>query len=203
MPNERRPGGVRDRRKRRSVQPPVRWARSRALGTPSAGALVRGVRLPPSGPHFATWDPILRRSPNRSWRRFGTDALVRLVLGVAKAYSSAHPQARPMLVGDLSRPHGGDFGRRFGIIGHSTHQNGLDVDVYYPRVDRRPRPPSTPSQVDRALAQDLVDRFVRAGVALVLVGPNVRLEGPARVVKPFPNHDKHLHVRIDNPDRRG
>ena len=169
---------------------------------PSAGALVRGVRLPAAGRHFATWDPVLRRSPNRPWRRHGTDALVRVVLDVVRSYSAAHPRALPALVGDLSRPRGGDFGRRFGIIGHSTHQNGLDVDVYYPRLDRRPRPPTVPWQVDRALAQDLVDRFVRAGAALVLVGSNVRLTEPAGVVKPFPNHDNQLHARIPNPDRR-
>ncbi|MCA1675531.1 MAG: penicillin-insensitive murein endopeptidase [Actinobacteria bacterium] len=193
-----------DRRpRRRSADKPVRRRPSRALGLPSAGALVRGVLLPARGRHFATWDPVLRRSPNRPWRRFGTDALIRVVLGIARDYSAAHPRALPALVGDLSRPRGGDFGRRFGPIGHSTHQNGLDVDVYYPRLDRLPRPPTIPAQVDRALAQDLVDLFVRAGATLVLVGPNVRLSGPENVVKPFPNHDNHLHVRIPNPDRRG
>ena len=197
-----KPRGRGSQRTRRSADTAVRWRRSRALGIPSAGALVRGVRLPAGGRHFATWDPVLRRSPNRPWRRHGTDALVRVVLDVVRSYSAAHPRALPALVGDLSRPRGGDFGRRFGIIGHSTHQNGLDVDIYYPRLDRRPRPPTVPSQVDRALAQDLVDRFVRAGAALVLVGPNVRLTGPASVVKPFPNHDNHLHARIPNPDRR-
>ena len=29
------------------------------------------------------------------------------------------------------------FGRRFGGLGHASHQNGLDVDVYYPRIDGR------------------------------------------------------------------
>ncbi len=197
------PRGLDRRPRRRSADKPVRRRPSQALGLPSAGALVRGVLLPARGRHFATWDPVLRRSPNRFWRRFGTDALIRVVLGIARDYSAAHPRALPALVGDLSRPRGGDFGRRFGPIGHSTHQNGLDADVYYPRLDRLPRPPTIPAQVDRALAQDLVDLFIRAGATLVLVGPNVRLSGPENVVKPFPNHDNHLHVRIPNPDRRG
>src|SRR5215213_5186963 len=60
--------------------PRIRWRRSLALGTPAAGRLVRGVRLPASGRHFFTWDPVLRRSPNRPWRRWGTGRLVRVLL---------------------------------------------------------------------------------------------------------------------------
>lgn len=39
-----------------------------------------------------------------------------------------------------------------------------------------------------------------AGAQTVLVGPNVALRGPPGVVKPFPSHDNHLHVRIRNPE---
>ena len=45
---------------------------------------------------------------------------------------------------------------RFGGLGHVSHQNGLDADVYYPRMDGLERRPYRPSQVDRALAQDLL-----------------------------------------------
>jgi hypothetical protein len=100
-------------------------------------------------------------------------------------------------VGDLSRPRGGDFGARFGGIGHASHQNGLDVDVYYPRRDRRERPPRVPAQIDRRLAQELVDRFVAAGAAKVFVGPNTRLRGPPAIVEVLPfHHDNHMHVRL-------
>ena len=179
-------------------RPPARiaWRNSRALGLPYAGRLVRGVRLPASGPHFVTWDPIRHRSPNRPWRRHGTDRLVRMVLRVATDFASAHPSAPRLVVGDLSRPHGGDFGVRFGGIGHSTHQNGLDADVYMPRRDGRERAPRRVAQVDLERAQELVDRFVEAGAAVVLVGPHTGLRGPAGVVKPWPNHDDHLHVRL-------
>jgi len=85
-------------------------------------------------------------------------------------------------------------------VGHSSHQNGLDVDVYYPREDRRRGVPRTPAAVDIRLAQRLVDLFVAAGAETVLVGPNVALKGPPEIVKPYPNHDNHLHVRIRNPD---
>jgi murein endopeptidase len=99
-------------------------------------------------------------------------------------------------IGDLSRPNGGSFDERFGGLGHVSHQNGLDVDVYYPRVDRAERRPYAPRQVDRVLAQDLVDRFVAAGARLVFVGPRVGLRGPRRIVSPLKHHDDHLHVRL-------
>jgi murein endopeptidase len=155
------------------------------------------VRLPAGGDAFFTWDPVLRRSPNRAWRRWGTARLVRIVLHVARAYRAAHPRAPRMAVGDLSRPHGGDFGPRFGYIGHASHQNGLDVDVYYPRADRRERAPRDASEIDRALSQELVNRFLDAGAVMIFVGPNTRLTGPPGVVVPLGNHDNHLHVRID------
>jgi murein endopeptidase len=143
-----------------------------------------------------TWDPVLKRSPNRPWRRHGTRRLVLTLVRVLRAYGAAHPRAPRAAVGDLSRPHGGDFGRRFGPVGHASHQSGLDADVYYPRRDRRERAPRDVSQVDRRLAQDLVDRFVRAGAERVFVGPRVHLNGPPGVVQVVPNHDDHLHVRL-------
>jgi murein endopeptidase len=177
-------------------QPRIEWRPSTAVGDPAGGRLVDGVRLPARGAAFFTWDPVLRRSPNRHWRRWGTDRLVRIVLRVARAYHRAHPRAPRMAIGDLSRPRGGDFGPRFGYIGHASHQNGLDVDVYYPRADGRERAPRWASQINRRLSQELVNRFVEAGAVTIFVGPNTGLTGPAGVVAPLVNHDNHLHVRI-------
>ena len=177
-------------------EPQIAWKRSVAVGSPSAGRLVRGVRMPAEGEHFFTWDPVKRRSPNRAWRRWGTDAMVRLVLGIAREYGEAHPYATRMSVGDISRPRGGDFGPQFGYIGHASHQNGLDVDIYYPRADRRERAPRDASEINHRLSQDLVDRFVNAGAVQVFVGPNTGLKGPPGVVTPLVHHDNHLHVRI-------
>ncbi len=91
---------------------------------------------------------------------------------------------------------GGPFGREYGGLGHLSHQNGLDVDLYYPREDGLEREPWRPGLVDRALAQDLVDRFVAADARLVFVGPRLGLEGPRRIVQPLVHHDDHLHVRL-------
>ncbi len=177
---------------------PVVYRRSQALGLPHAGRLRNGVQLPVEGPYFFTWDPIFKTIPNRPWRRFATDLTIRRILRVVREFRAAHPTASRIGVGDLSRPTGGSFGPEYGSIGHASHQNGLDADVYYPRLDRRERPPRLPEQVDRRLAQDLVDRFVRAGAEKIFVGLNVRLSGPPGVVQPLPYHDNHLHVRFPN-----
>jgi hypothetical protein len=174
----------------------IQWRRSEAIGLPEAGRLVKGVQLPAEGAPYFTWDPIRRRSPNRGWRRWGTDDLVRTTLRVVHAYAFAHPSAPRVGIGDLSRPHGGDFGPAFGGIGHATHQNGLDVDVYYPLRSGAERAPLSVDEVNLTLAQDLVDRFVRAGAVKVYVGPGTGLTGPPGVVEAIPNHDNHLHARL-------
>ncbi len=175
---------------------PDRRPPSRALGRPFGGRLVGGVPFPPEGIDHFTWDPVLKQSPNRLWRRYGTDRTVARILRTLAAFRRAHPEAPPVGVGDLSRPRGGEFGRRFGGLGHASHQNGLDVDVYYVRRDRVLRKPERPSEVDRALAQALVDAFVRAGATNVFVGPSLGIRGPRRIVQPLVHHDDHLHARF-------
>ena len=182
---------------------PIQWRNSRSLGVPWDGRLVRGVQLPAEGEHYFTWDPVKKRSPNRPWRRWGSDRLLRMLLRVLEEYATEHPEASRVGVGDLSRPHGGVFDERFGGRGHASHQNGLDVDVYYPRLDRQELRAARPALVDRLLAQELVTRFVRAGAVKVFVGPRVGLRGPRRKVERLIYHDDHMHVRIGpDPQRR-
>jgi murein endopeptidase len=179
-----------------ALGPPPAAAPSRAVGQPWHGHLVRGVELPAYGRGLATWDPVRKRVGNRSWRRWGTARLVNTVEHVLAVYADRHPAAPPVLVGDLSRPHGGDFGKQFGGLGHASHQNGLDADVYYPRRDGRLRRAAQPGQVDRSAAQELVDMFVGTGAEYVFVGPHLDLHGPRDVVVPLVHHDDHLHVRL-------
>ncbi len=70
------------------------------------------------------------------------------------------------------------------------------MDVYYPRLDRRELAPRSAAQIDRRLAQDLVEGFLRAGAVKIFVGPHTHLTGPPRIVQVLPLHDNHLHVRI-------
>jgi hypothetical protein len=169
---------------------------SRAMGQPGHGRLEGGRLLPGEGPGYFTWDFVLQRSPNRPWRRYGTRRLVILVREVAARYAQANPRASRVGIGDLSLPRGGRFGKRYGGIGHSSHQNGLDVDVHYPRHDGEERAPRGHREVDRRLAQELLDRFVRAGAEYVYVDPKLRLRGPPDIVIPLAHHQDHMHVRI-------
>jgi hypothetical protein len=191
---------------RRKLEEGIEWRRSRALGTPNAGRLVDGVKLPHEGVHFFTWDPVRWTSPNPAGRRWGTDRLLRGVLDVAREHRRANPGAPRVAVGDLSRPQGGSFDARHGVVGefrpgngtlgHVSHQNGLDVDIYYPRRDGREHGPRSLGQIDLELSQDLVNRFVAAGAQLVIVGPNTPLTGPPGVVQAAARHDDHIHVRF-------
>ena len=181
----------------REAPPRIEWHESTAVGTPGAGSLVDGVKLPPKGRHYFTWDPVEHVSPSPPWRRWAADGTIRAVLEVIRDYARAHPGAQRVGVGDLSLPEGGYFGPEVGGgIGHATHQNGLDADIYYPLRSGAERAPLSVSEIRMRLAQDLVDRFVAAGAEIVYVGPNTPLTGPPGVVVPAANHDNHLHVRM-------
>ena len=160
------------------------------------GALFRGVQLPPEGTDFFTWDFPWRTVPNRPWRRWATDRTIIAILGVLAEYRAAHPGAGRIGIADLSRPHGGDFGKRFGGLGHASHQNGVDADILYPRLDLQELAPRKPSQINRPLAQDLVNRFVAAGARYVFVGHRTGMSGPRKIVQRLAHHDDHMHVRF-------
>jgi murein endopeptidase len=174
----------------------IPWRGSVAFGKPFAGALFRGVQLPAEGIDFFTWDFPLDQSPNRGWRRWGTDTTVHALLGVISEYRLAHPGVGRVGIADLSRPHGGPFGKRFGGLGHASHQNGLDVDVLYPRLDGLELDSTKPSQINRGLAQDLVNRFVAAGATDIFIGLRIRLTGPRKVVQKLVHHHDHMHIRF-------
>lgn len=168
-----------------------------AAAPPARTAALRGgMPFPAESADLVTWDPVLERTPNRQWRRWGRPEVVLRVQIVLREFRLAHPDGPRVLVGDLSRPRGGPFGARFGGLGHFSHQTGLDVDVYYPRRDGLERAAVRPGQVDRRLAQELVDRFLAWGAVKLFVGPSLRLRGPRRRVVPLVHHDDHVHVRF-------
>jgi murein endopeptidase len=185
------------------VYPPIIYRASKAKGTPQHGRLIRGVQLPEQGVDFFTWDDLYGVSPNRGWRRWGTGRLISLVVRVAHEYRAANPGAPRIGIQDISRPHGGDFGPRFGGLGHASHQNGLDVDIAYPRLDRQELGISDVREIDRYLAQNLIDRFEAAGAEYIFVGPHTRLDTTGPVIQKLIAHDDHFHVRIPRTLRPG
>ena len=168
----------------------VAWHRAASIGLPYSGRLVDGTQLPVEGPDWVTWNPVTDSVPNLPHRLYGNEHTIRTILSVIGAYRTAHPDAPRVVVGDISFRDGGRMDE------HVSHQNGLDVDLYYPRLDRHLSAPIATSQIDRDLAQDLLDRFVAAGVQTVFVGYSTGLRGPSGVVVPYPNHENHMHLRF-------
>lgn len=166
---------------------------SRAVGKPWHGSLVCGAQLPIATPELTTWDNALQRPLNRPWRRWATRRLIVTVEALAHDYHARY--GIRLVVGDLSRPHGGVFDERFGGSGHNSHQNGLDADIYYPRRDRLELPPFALADIDRTRAQWLVDRAAR-DAQLEFIGPNTGLRRPSARVQYLVGHDNHLHLRI-------
>jgi len=180
-------------RERRQTFPAVEWHRATSVGLPYGGHLVGGTQFPVAGGDWVTWNPATDSVPNEPHRLYGNERTVRTLISVIGAYRASHPDAPRVVVGDLSFRDGGRMDQ------HVSHQNGLDVDVYYPRRDRHLSAPIATSQVDHALAQDLLDRFVAAGAQVIFVGFGTGLRGPSGVVVPYPNHENHMHVRFADP----
>ena len=179
--------------------PPPLPCKSRAVGKPWHGRLLCGVQLPALGSTFTTWDFPLGISPNEDWRRWGTAELVSTIESIAADYQVRFGAGPRLVIGDLSRPHGGSFGEKFGGAGHASHQNGRDVDIFYPRRDGLEEPASRPWQVDRLRAQWLVNRAARSA-QFVFIGKHVGLKRRYKRVQYLPlYHEDHLHVRIPQP----
>ena len=168
----------------------VEWHHATSVGLPYSGRLVSGTGLPFEGADWVTWNPNTDSVPNLRHRLYGNEHTIRAILSAVGGYRTAHPDAARVVVGDISLRDGGRMDQ------HVSHQNGLDVDVYYPRRDRYLSAPITASQVDRALTQDLLNRFIAAGAQVVFVGFGTGLHGPSGVVVPYPNHENHMHVRF-------
>lgn len=178
---------------RGSAPPKVVWHHARSVGVAYGGSLLHGTQLPAKGANWVTWNPITDSRPNAPKRLYGNERTIRAILSVTRAYRAAHPAAARVVIGDISREGGGR------MDDHVSHQNGLDVDVYFPRHDRVLRAPTTAGEIDHRLAQDLLNRFVAAGAQMIFVGYSTGLHGPAGVVIPYPGHEYHMHVRFPPP----
>jgi murein endopeptidase len=171
----------------------IAWHHATSVGLPYGGGLVHGTQLPVRGLDWVTWNPITDNVPNLPKRLYGNEHTIRAILSVTRAYRAKHPHAPRVVIGDISREGGGP------MDGHVSHQNGLDVDVYFPRRDRKLRAPTTHGQINHRLAQDLLDRFVAADAQMIFVGASTGLRGPAGIVTPWPGHEYHMHVRFPPP----
>jgi penicillin-insensitive murein DD-endopeptidase len=184
----------------------------RAIGGYADGCLAGAVPLAVSGP---AWQ-VMRLSRNRNW---GHPVLVRFLQRYAdKARAAGWPG---LLVGDMAQPRGGPM-----LSGHSSHQIGLDVDIWLtPMPDREltaeeRESTAAPSVVAadgksvtpmlwsrahyamiRAAAADAdVDRiFVNAAIKKQLCEQAGSDRGWLHKVRPWYKHSDHEHIRLRCP----
>ena len=203
----------RPRDPRSAVPAPGRLLREASRAQPRASAGVRKGRV---APRLIDWPP-LRRASRRRHPASGRGAR----LGDLEP---GHRQRSELAVPPLrQRPHDPDdplrdrrlpqrtLGRSAGGRGrYQLPQRREDGRARLPseRARRgrllpatRPAPErsSTTGQIDRSLAQDLLDRFVASGVQTVFVGYSTGLHGPSGIVVPYPNHENHMHLRFPAP----
>jgi penicillin-insensitive murein endopeptidase len=72
-------------------------------------------------------------------RGYGSFDLVEILKDAAAKMQIAFPSRDRTMIGDMSAEHGGY------ISGHASHQNGLDADVAYIRVDQTEQDPESTS----------------------------------------------------------
>lgn len=184
---------------------------ARVVGGHGWACITGAVPLALEGQGYQTVD-IGRR------RYFGHPDLIDFIGALGRSVGAA--DLGLLLVGDMAQPRGGPMSS-----GHVSHQGGLDVDLWF-RLDVPPLPRAQreglaqPSVVDPVTGRPDPARWTdrhRTLVRLAAVDPRVSrvFVGAAikrdlcahagtdrqwlRVVRPWPGHDDHLHVRLRCP----
>lgn len=185
---------------------------ARAIGTYAKGCLAGAVELSADGANFQA----MRLSRGRRWGHPATIAFVKDLAGAAPVLGLGG-----ILVGDIGQPRGGPM-----LFGHTSHQVGLDVDVWFapmpePRLDEASRE-TFPFVTVLTPAGDAIDpaRFTRSVAALletaarddrvarIFVHPAVKRalchatwsdRAFLRKVRPWYGHHEHFHVRLKCP----
>lgn len=189
---------------------PNRWAEanvpssgaSHAIGGYSAGCLAGGVELPVKG---RGWQVML---PERK-RNFAHRNMIEFVRALAAAARKAG--LGTVSLGDLSQPRGGPA-----PSGHSSHQTGLDIDIWYvvgkagmkkpPSMVRGTRPAAAWGARQMKLlalaAKDpRVERvFVHPVLKRALCEKAKGDRSWLHRIRPWWGHDEHFHVRLRCPD---
>jgi penicillin-insensitive murein endopeptidase len=188
---------------------------SRSIGSYAKGCLAGGVALPINGPDWQ----VMRLSRNRNW---GTPQLLDFLERLASD-ARAFDGWPGLLVGDMSQPRGGPM-----LTGHTSHQVGLDVDIWLtPMPDRVLTPQEREDMTAVSMLKDplTVDpnvftlmqvKLIRRAasypqVARIFVHPAIKkalCEQASQVgkdtswlgkVRPWWNHHYHFHVRLACP----
>jgi penicillin-insensitive murein endopeptidase len=97
-----------------------------SIGKPGAGCVKGAVALPKRGKDYVITRPERQRF-------YGHPVLIAYLRAVAKAL--AKDKLGPLFIGDLGQPIGGPT-----PTGHRSHQNGLDVDLWFAPPQRAKGP---------------------------------------------------------------
>ena len=122
-----------------------------SIGFYANGSLRNPISLSLEGEGFVK----LFRGRERFW---GNDQLIQMISESAASFKQMFPDSERLQVGDLSQKIGGK------ISGHNSHQNGLDVDLVYFRVNHQ--------EQDLQQTNGFVEKFVSNGK----LTPNFDLE---------------------------
>jgi penicillin-insensitive murein endopeptidase len=185
---------------------------ARSIGAYNGGCLEGGVALPLAGP---AWQ-VMRVSRDRYW---GNPNLVAFVERLAEKAKKVGWNG--LLIGDMSQPRGGPM-----LNGHSSHQIGLDVDIWFTPMpahelsreerefemalkmvaeNRRDVDSATwtheRTELVRTAAQDpAVTRiFVNPAIKKAMCREAASDRSWLSKVRPWWGHDEHFHVRIACP----
>ena len=178
---------------------------SRAIGGYSAGCLAGGVELPLKGRGWEVMRPDRRR-------HFAHRKMIEFVRALAAAARKAG--LGTVSLGDLSQPRGGPA-----PSGHSSHQTGLDIDVWY-AVGKRGKRPKPAPMVDREHNKTMARWGARQVKLVALAAADPRVErifvhpvlkralcdsvkgdrAWLHRVRPWWGHDEHFHVRLRCPE---
>ena len=124
------------------------------IATPGTGVTYANVntQLPISGTGFYSY---YANQPDGRAHQYGLPETVQALQALGAAWQRAHPQGPRIGIGHLSLRGGGPTPE------HSSHQNGLDVDIRPVRNDGREESVYYQwSQYSRSLTQELVDRTI-------------------------------------------
>jgi penicillin-insensitive murein endopeptidase len=186
------------------------WARAKApaqgpalaIGGYSAGCVQGAKELPLEGLNYAVMKPERHRN-------FGHPALIDFVMQLGAALEERH--MAPLGVGDLGQARGGPAPN-----GHASHQNGLDVDLWFspgvpgatqePMVDLLTQKPSpqygerVPALLELAARDPHVARiFVNAVIKRELCEKTTGDRTWLAKLRPWYGHHEHFHVRLGCP----
>ena len=185
---------------------------SKSIGEYANGCLSGAEALPLSGDGFQ----VIR--PQRD-RYYGHPNLVNFVQQYAKQLQSEG--IAQILVGDMSMPRGGQFD-----YGHSSHQIGLDVDIWLKLTDK----PLTAKELKSPTAVTVIDFnefainrtawnpqhktmimtaaknpnveriFVNGAIKQQLCKERTESDTWLNKVRPWWGHSAHMHVRLACPE---